>query len=185
MSKHNPPSPNYLGPAAHTTPGDNKPIHRIVMHSTVSPCAPGEAKKTAAYFRSQASGGSAHYVVDPDEVVQVVYDNVIAWHAPPNQNSLGVEMCDNPSPTDKARWNDDNHQKMIKRAARLVARLCLTYDVPAVFLSVADLKAGKHGITTHHNVSQAFRQSTHWDPGAWPQKDFMSLVHHYIDKYKE
>ena len=36
--------------------------------------------------------------------------------------------------------------------------------------------AGKKGITTHARVSQAFHQSTHWDPGAWPEAKFMALV---------
>ena len=184
MSTHTPPSPTYLGPAAHTSSGHNKPIHRLVLHSTVSACEPGGARSIAAYFRSEKSGGSAHYVVDPKEVIQVVYDDVIAWHAPPNQHSIGIEMCDNPS-TNIHRWNDENHQKMLKRTAKLVARLCLAYDIPARFLSPADLKAGKHGITTHNNVSQAFHESTHWDPGFWPQKEFMDLVHKYIKKFGE
>src|SRR5690348_5937428 len=76
------PNPVYLGPAAHTSPGNNKPINRIVIHSTVSPCVEGQARNSALYFRSPSAGGSAHYVVDPGEVVQVVYDGVIAWHAP-------------------------------------------------------------------------------------------------------
>ena len=188
-----PPSPKYLGPAAHTSAGDNKPINRIVIHSTVSACKPGGAEEIAAYFRSPKSGGSAHYVVDPAAEVQVVYDGVIAWHAPPNPNSLGIEMCDTPGPVPndppgsarfKAakrawRWVQPNQQAMLKRTARLTAQLCAAYDVPTRFLSIDDLKAGKHGITTHNNVSQAFHQSTHWDPGFWPRRRFMRLVRKY------
>ena len=184
MTMYPPPSPPYLGPAAHTSAGDNKPIHRIVLHSTVSPCAPGGARQIAAYFRSPSAGGSAHYVVDPDEIVQVVKDSVIAWHAPPNSNSLGIEMCDMPNTTTADRWNDAAHQKMLARVATLTAQLCLAYDVPAVFLTAADLQAGKRGITTHNNVSQAFHQSTHWDPGAWPQVKFMAAVRSEIARIK-
>jgi hypothetical protein len=54
--------------------------------------------------------------------------------------------------------------------------VCAAYDVPVVFLTPADLLAGKHGITTHANVSLAFGESTHWDPGFWPQYRFMRLV---------
>jgi N-acetylmuramoyl-L-alanine amidase CwlA len=93
-----PPNPRYLGPAFRTSAGANKPPTRVVIHSTVSPCKPGGAEQIAAYFRSPAAGGSAHYVVDPDEVVQVVFDSVIAWHAPPNAHSIGIEMCDIPGP---------------------------------------------------------------------------------------
>lgn len=170
------PVPPYLGPAAHTSPGSNLPVKRIVIHSTVSPCVPGGARSIAAYFRGESAGGSAHYVVDPGEVVQVVGDSVIAWHAPPNANSLGIELCDQPTTVDAKRWDDINHRKMLERAARLVAELCLAYDVPPYYVGIIRLKAGAHGVTTHNNVSKAFGQSTHWDPGTWPRRRFMRMV---------
>lgn len=190
MSTFRAPSPPYLGPAAHTSEGDNKPINRIVIHSTVSPCVPGGARKIAEYFRSEKAGGSAHYVVDPAEVVQVVYDGVIAWHAPPNAHSLGIEMCDIPGPVPgdgvsaaavKAarrvwRWRKTEQKQMLRRTAALTAQLALAYDVPIQFLGTRDLSAGKRGITTHNNVSITWRQSTHWDPGFWPRRRFMRLV---------
>lgn len=185
-----PPAPPYLGPAHRWSKGNNKPIRRIVIHSTVSPCEPGGARNIARYFQSTTAGGSAHYVVDPGEVVQVVYDGVIAWHAPPNANSLGVEMCDVPGPVpqDKPgtarykalrrawRWSRPEQRRMLKRTARLTAELCAAYDVPPVFLGARKLRAGRVGITTHANVSRAWRQSTHWDPGWWPRRRFMRLV---------
>lgn len=211
-SKFPPPSPPYVGPPAHSTPGHNKPIRRIVMHATVSPCVPGGARATAAYFKSPRAGGSAHYIVDPAEVVQDAYDDVIAWHAPPNQGSIGIEMCDYPSSTtadhwyaDHApsmaaqpghpptthngkrplfRWLEKNHRLMLHRAAQLVAELCLAYDVPAVWLSVSDLLAGHEGITSHANVSGAWHESTHWDPGLWPRRRFMRLVRKNIKRMR-
>jgi N-acetylmuramoyl-L-alanine amidase CwlA len=181
---YTPPSPRYLGPAAHTSGPGNKPINRIVLHSTVSPCVPGGAEQIASYFRSQSAGGSAHYVVDPSEVVQVVYDDVIAWHAPPNGHSLGIEMCDMPSQS-MERWNDQNHVKLLKRAARLTAELCLAYDVPPFYVPASKLVTGGRGVTTHNDVSEAFHQSTHWDPGAWPRRLFMRTVRAEIKKIKE
>ncbi len=175
------PSPPYLGPANKSSGKGNKPpVNRIVIHSTVSPCKRGGARAIAAYFRSKAAGGSCHYVVDPGEVVQVVYDGVIAWHAPPNKNSIGIEMCDYPHGSSKARWKDAAHKEMLERVAKLTAELCLAYNVPRKFLKPADLKAGKRGITTHNNVSLAFRQSSHWDPGAWPRVRFMRKVRKYV-----
>lgn len=198
MPKFTAPSPPYLGPAAHTSKGNNKPIERIVIHSTVSPCVPGGARKIAAYFRSPNAGGSAHYVVDPSEAVQVVYDGVIAWHAPPNAHSLGIEMCDTPGPVlnDKPgtarfkalrrawRWAQPNQRRMLRRTAALTAQLALAYDVPLRFLTSAQLRAGAHGITTHNNVSQAFHQSTHWDPGFWPRRRFMRLVRREAERLR-
>ena len=188
-----PPSPPYLGPPDKWSKGDNKPIRRVVIHSTVSPCEPGGARNIAAYFRSDAAGGSAHYVTDPGEVVQSAWDSLICWHAPPNAGSLGVEMCDIPGPVPNEkrgtarwkslrrswRWAKPNQRAMLKRTARLTAHLCLAYDVPTRFVGARGLRAGRRGVTTHASVSRAWGQSTHWDPGWWPRAWFMRLVRKY------
>lgn len=174
-----PPSPPYLGPAAHTTPGHNKPIRRIVIHATVSACEEGMARRIAAYFRSPSAGGSAHYVVDPGEVVQVVYDDVIAWHAPPNQNSIGNELCYRPTRVPVGFWKLPRARRMLDRAARLTAQQCLAFNVPTVRITAAQVKAGGHGVCGHVDVSQAFGQSTHWDPGVFPWRRFMRRVRYW------
>lgn len=190
MTEFRPPSPVYLGPAAHDSGPGNKPIRRIVIHCTVSPCVEGQARRTAAWFRDPDSKGSAHYVVDPGEVVQVVLDGVIAWHAPPNDGSIGVELCDAlVSPEwDRAhadRWGDRDHVRMLRRASRVVARLALAYDVPIRRLDDDDLRAGHRGITGHANVSRAFGESSHWDPGpSFPWADFMDRVNRRADKIR-
>lgn len=175
MARYPAPSPDYVGPPARSSDGQNKPIRRVVLHSTVSPCVEGQARRTAAYFRSQAAKGSAHYCVDPGEVVQCAYDSVICWHAPPNSGSLGIEMCEYPT-TKLVRWDDRNHQRMLERTAILTAQLCLAYGVPVWWRWAWQLKLGMRGITTHAAVSKAFGQSSHWDPGAFPRRKFMRLV---------
>lgn len=181
------PAPAYLGPARRSSAGENKPIKRIVIHSTVSATKAGGARDIAAYFRGPNAGGSAHYVVDPYEVVQVVFDSVIAWHAPPNANSLGVELCDFPAPGSKGmkRWRDAEHRLLFRRAVDLVAQLCLAYDVPPWFVGPIGLRLGRKGVTTHAAVSTAWRQSTHWDPGAWPRRAFMRAVRKRISELKK
>lgn len=64
--------------AAHVTAGVNTPIDRVVMHGTVSRCFVGGAQATADYFTNPASGGSAHYVVDPATIIQCVAESAIA-----------------------------------------------------------------------------------------------------------
>jgi hypothetical protein len=45
------------------------------------------------------------------------------------------------------------------------------------YVDVAGLKAGKRGVTTHNNVSLAFKKSTHTDPGPnFPMSHYMDLV---------
>jgi N-acetylmuramoyl-L-alanine amidase CwlA len=173
----NAPSPPYVGPCAHTSAGSNRPpVNRVVIHATVSPCVPGGARAVGAYFRSPSSGGSAHYIVDPAEAVQAVYDNVIAWHAPPNEYSLGIEICD-PQTGSKARWEDAAHTAALQRAAHLTAALCAAYDVPMVRIEAPALLRGEHGVCGHVDVSNAWHQSDHTDPGPdFPWQTFMGMV---------
>ena len=156
--------------------GTQTRVIRIVIHGTVSPCERGGAKNVARYFQSSSAGGSAHYVVDPGETVACLKETVVAWHAPPNTGSIGVELCD-PQKGSSSRWRDDNHEAMLKRAAALVRQIAARWNIPLRRLTVAEVKAGKHGICGHVDVSKAFSQTDHTDPGSgFPWDHFMALV---------
>lgn len=156
--------------------GAQSSVNRIVIHGTVSPCVEGGARNVAKYFQSSAAGGSAHYIVDPGEVVAAVREGTVAYHAPPNTGSIGVELCD-PQKGPSARWDDNNHQEMLRRAAVLVRQIAARWDVPLRRLTVAQVKAGKAGICGHVDVSNAWGQTDHSDPGAaFPWDEFMHLV---------
>ncbi|GAA3172384.1 hypothetical protein GCM10010486_44730 [Nonomuraea roseoviolacea subsp. carminata] len=164
----------YMPAAKHG--GTQTRVTRIVIHATVSPCVEGGARAVARYFQSAGAGGSAHYTVDPGEVVASVRENVVAYHAPPNTGSIGVELCD-PQKGSSARWRDDEHEAMLRRAAALVRQVAARWDVPLRRLSVAQVKAGKAGICGHVDVSKAFGQTDHSDPGSgFPWDHFMELV---------
>lgn len=180
-------------PAAHTSPGTNLPPNRIVIHGTVSPTVRGGARAIAHYFAGAGAGGSAHYVIDPGEIVQCVKDSTIAWHAPPNFRSLAVELTDwvtlaearrhdrawvGKSPAQwAARWTDRDHQSMLRLAAGLVSCLCSTYSLPEIKLTSTDLIAGGRGICGHVDVSRAWYQTNHIDPGAdFPWTQFIGYV---------
>jgi len=157
--------------------GSNGTITRIVMHGTVSSCARGGARNVARYFKDDKAGGLAHFVVDPAEVIQCCKEDTACWHAPPNKGSLGVELCDWQSGPG-SRWHDHDHTAMLQHAAGLVAVLCRRHNIPARKINAVDLNNGLWGICGHDDVSEAFRQSDHTDPGAdfpWPL--FISMVH--------
>jgi N-acetyl-anhydromuramyl-L-alanine amidase AmpD len=163
------------GNQTHTS-GPNGLITRIVIHATVSPCTLGGARGNAAYFQSAGAGGLAHFVVDPGEIVQCCAEDIACWHAPPNRGSIGVELCD-PQTGDPSRWADSNHAPMMQLAAGLVRDLCARHQVPMVYVDRAGLLAGQRGITTHFEVSQAWHQSDHTDPGpGFPMGQFIALV---------
>ena len=179
--------------AAHHGSGSNLPPTRVVIHATCpemgfpSASAKGRAVSTARYFQSPSSGGSAHYVVDIGETVQCLAEDVIAWHAPPNAHSLGIEICADggsassfKNPNVRYRrddWLSPQVWPAVLRAAALTRQMCQKYGIPMVKLSAADLKAGKKGICGHVDVSDAFYQSDHDDPGPnFPWAEFMAAV---------
>jgi hypothetical protein len=173
-----PPSPPYLGPAKfHGGAQGLKPLKRIVIHGTVSPCKRGGARDIARYFANTVTRpSSAHYVIDPGEVVQVVGDHQVAYHAPPNTDSIGIEHCD-PVAGDPNRWADTDHQAMLKISARTVAELCLAYDVPIRHVGPVGLRLGRRGITGHVDVSNAWHQTSHTDPGkGFPWRRYVAMV---------
>lgn len=156
-------------------PGTNGTITRVVIHGTVSPCQRGGAVANARYFQNPSAGGAAHYIVDPGEIVCSVDEDRKAYHAPPNAGSIGIELTD-PQVGDSDRWNDDDHQVMLAKAAELTVEICSRYGLPLVWLSSDDLLAGATGITGHAQVAQAWHQSDHTDPRDMPVDVFMGLV---------
>ncbi|MCC5574462.1 N-acetylmuramoyl-L-alanine amidase [Microtetraspora sp. AC03309] len=164
----------YVQAAKHG--GSQTSVNRIVIHGTVSPCVRGGAKNVARYFQSPSAGGSAHYIVDPGEIVSCVREGTVAYHAPPNTGSVGIELCD-PQNGSSARWRDDDHEAMLKLAADLVRQVAKRWDVPLRRLTVAELRSGKRGICGHVDISKAFGQTDHSDPGSgFPWGHFMALV---------
>jgi hypothetical protein len=154
----------YIEGNQNHTSGPNGAITRIVIHATVSPCVVGDARNVAGYFQSPNAGGLAHYVVDPTEIIQCCKEDTACWHAPPNHGSIGIELCD-PQTGPVSRWDDTEHKKMLALARNLVHDVASRHQVPLIFVDAAGLKAGKHGVTTHNEVSLAFGQSSHTDPG--------------------
>lgn len=193
-----PPAPPVVGghPARHS--GEtNHPPELVVIHSAVTPCRRGMARVLGRWNMEGTTGGSWHYAVDPYEVIQCSFDRYVCHAAPPNGHKLHIEMADHPAPVPKARprqwwkswrWAEREHRLMLHNTARLTAALCLAYDLPLEYRTARQLGAGglqARGWTTHAQVTTAFRQSTHWDPGWWPRRRFGRLVKRYADELAE
>lgn len=187
-----PPDPPYIEANSYG-PRENHPLKWIIIHSTVSPCEPGGARNIARYFAAPGTEASAHYIIDPEEIIQSVYDSWVAWHCGYNWNSIAEEMCDIPGPVPNDppgsarrkmlrrswRWIKPNQRKMLHLTAKNSARIALAYDIPMIWVGVRGLRAGKRGFSSHANMSKAFKKSVHWDPGWWPRRRFMRLVRKY------
>lgn len=169
------------------TAGDNLTPTRVVIHATCPnvgyprASGPGTALGTARYFASGSAGGSAHYICDPGDEQHCVPDGTIAFHAPPNPRSIGIEINseggDYPKSYTRAEWLSPQVWPAVVRAAARTRELCDRFHIPMVRINSSDLLAGKHGICGHVDVSQAWHQSTHSDPGPqFPWVEFMAAV---------
>jgi N-acetyl-anhydromuramyl-L-alanine amidase AmpD len=149
----------------HVTRTSGRRIDLIVLHSMENEEKGTSAESCAQWFRNPASKVSAHYCVDADSVVQCVRDQDVAWHAPgANHNGVGIEHAGRARQS-RVEWLDAYGAAMLSRSAELAARLCARYRIPVSWLHPPDLLAGKRGITSHHNVTKAFRRGSHRDPG--------------------
>lgn len=156
-------------------PGGNTPVNRIVIHTMEYPEKPTAAEDIAKYFQRTDKKASAHYCCDDNSTIQCVKNADIAFHAPPNTGSIGIEHGGYARQS-AAEWQDDYSTKMLRdQSAPLVKLLMREFNIPHVWLGTQDLRAGYRGITSHNNVSKAFGQSTHTDPGPFfPVDDYMA-----------
>lgn len=169
--------------------GGNSP-RLVVIHDMEYPKAPGTALWCARYFQNPEAGRtpSAHYTVDAEEIVQCVQESDGAWHTPGylqgqeiNRMSIGIEHAGYAKQT-REQWLDAYGQAMLDRSAQLVADICKRYNIPAVFLTEDDLRAGNtNGITGHWQCTKATKVGDHWDPGSgFPWDWYIGKVQGYM-----
>ncbi|WP_326827356.1 peptidoglycan recognition protein family protein [Streptomyces sp. NBC_01751] len=167
--------------------GRTVPIRVIVVHDMEAPEGPSTAENVAKYFANlpASNKASAHVCVDNDSAVRCVADSDRAWHAPgANSDGLGVELAGYARQT-RAEWLDQYSKGVLEQAARVVAGWCRKHNIPAVKLSSAELKAGKRGIVGHRDVSAAYGQTNHSDPGpGFPWDYFLSRVNAILNPPK-
>ena len=172
-------------PAYHSSgTRDLRDVWWVVIHDEEAPSARGAAR----YFQSPDSGGSAHLCVDQNECYRCLPNEAIPCGAASafgaNTHGFHIEMAGYAS-WSPAEW--EKHLGELQRAAFKAALHCKLFKIPPVFVSSERLP-GKHGITTHAEVSAASRRLdpenasrySHSDPGAgFPRAHFMRLVDGY------
>lgn len=168
--------------ARNYTRGRKQPIELIVVHDMEAPELRDTAENVGRWFAGPtAPQASAHYLTDVDSVVQSVQDTDTAWHAPgANSNGIGIEHAGFARQT-QLEWGDPYSEQMLIVSAGVVADLCKRWKIPPVFVPASTLVqhkyGGARGITTHHEVDQAFHLSSHYDPGPnFPMAHYLALI---------
>jgi N-acetylmuramoyl-L-alanine amidase CwlA len=155
----------------------------IVIHSTEGREGDGatDDNVAAGIAKPKPAGQrtSFHDVVDGDSVTHCVPYLLTAWHAGHTANliGIGVELCGRADQT-RDQWLDETSGRTLGIAARLVGELCREFKIPVVYLDAPTLNASNpRGITMHRDVSNAWHESTHTDPGPhFPIVEFMDAV---------
>lgn len=161
--------------------GANLPINRIVIHDMEAAETATTAEAVANMFRTTTREASAHFCIDSNSIVGCVPLDCIAWHAPPNSHSIGLEHAGYVRQR-RLEWLDSYGVAMLTRSAALTARLCKQFSIPVVRLSAADLRAGKRGICGHDAVSAAWRRTDHTDPAPnFPWDWYIPAVKRHFD----
>lgn len=139
----------------------------IVVHSAETPIQTGRAYQSARYVITR--GLSAHYFVDPGEIICGLDESLVGWAAGnANQRALHVEFAG------YARYQRDQWLKgdtesgtaMIDRGRKLIADIAKRHGIPLRFLTDAELRAGQRGLTTHAQCSRVLGGTDHTDPGS-------------------
>jgi len=108
---------------------------------------------------------SYHYVIDTDKVFPLVRDDYRA-HAAGGGNSQGLHICfPGKAAQTPAEWHDAISTAQLEQCARWLADKSQEYRIPLSRLDPQDLVEGNKGVCGHVDVTNAFHQSTHTDPG--------------------
>lgn len=175
----------FIG-ARNFTVAHREAIDWIVIHATQGAERIGAAEATAKRFAGigqEAPQASAHYAIDPGEVIQCVHDSDVAWHCPgANRRGIGIEHCGMSEQTPE-QWADEGSESELRQSAVLVASLCQRYGIPPVKLSPGDIAAGTRGIAGHVDFTEAFSTpGGHRDPGGnFPWQHYIDIVRLAMD----
>jgi N-acetylmuramoyl-L-alanine amidase len=153
----------------------------VVIHCTESDNNAGTAESLAGpnwFGPGGPATTSAHKMFDRDSGVEMVKRTVVAYHAGPKGNTVGIsyEFCGKAG-WSAAKWREAPQLDMLRRAAPHIADDLRAIGAPARWLTLTQLAAGQRGLCTHNDVRLALGGTTHSDPGPnFPYAELLTYV---------
>lgn len=153
----------------------------IVCHTTEGSEGKTSAEAGAAYDAVRNDGTSTHYFHDEDTTIQCVRTENRANAAKGTGNHRGIhhELCGRAA-QNVAQWDDAASQGTIEHFAKQAARDSTKWKIPVRKLTIAQVRAYESGFCEHNDISKAFGESDHSDPGRnYPWDETLRLVRDY------
>jgi hypothetical protein len=150
--------------------GDGGPrtvTQMIVIHATDNTAS---AESEAAYATRRPDRTSAHIYVDNDSAVRALPMGNVAYGCYPTGNLRSIQF-------ELTGLSNHISDATMRQAAPLVAEVCHAYGIPIRKIGPNELVAGTKGICGHGDVTAAWHQGDHTDPGAsFPWSTFIGYV---------
>lgn len=110
-------------------------------------------------------GASYHAIFDTDQVIVCAPDNLVTYSAG-GANAFGVHGCF-PGKAGRTRnqWLQPAARAQIRQCAEWCVEVSKRNGIPLLRPTPDQIAAGAFGVCDHHDVSLAFRKSTHTDVG--------------------
>lgn len=149
------------------------PNRLIVLHTTEGWEGVDRAEQLAAACTQRGDrpsgsgfyGSSYHYVIDTDRVIPLVPENRVSYSAPgANNDGIHVVFPGKAGQT-RADWLDTISAAYIEQCAELMVWISKRTGIPLVFLTAAEVVAGKWGFCDHGTISRAYKRTDHTDVG--------------------
>ena len=153
----------------------------LIAHTMEASETSTRAENTAGYFANPGDGRvvSAHYCADSNSVVQCVRLADTAFtvgNTQGNRRGINWEFSGFAAQSG-AQWGDAFSMAMLRTAAPYWALDAARFGIPIRRVTVAELRAGTPGLSTHNDFRLAFGGTTHTDPGAnFPWPAFIDMI---------
>ncbi|MFW9180583.1 N-acetylmuramoyl-L-alanine amidase [Corynebacterium striatum] len=124
-----------------------------------------DAASMAYYQQKREAQGSYHMVIDADgATARENDDEYIPWSAGPTGNVIGYHFSlAGRAAMTRAEWLA--RPKQLAKLAQILADYSRAYGIPLIFRNADGVKAGNWGVCGHNEISLAFREVDHTDPG--------------------
>jgi hypothetical protein len=136
--------------------GGPRPLTQMVVIHATDSTASDEAE--ASYATHRPDHTSAHFYTDSDSTIRALPLGDIAYGCYPTGNARSVQF-------ELTGLSNAVSDATMREAAPVVAEVCRLYGIPIRKVGPGELVAGAKGIVGHADVTHAWGEGNHTDPG--------------------